>query len=58
MGKKFLIIDDSALMRRVISDIIKEKYDDVEEFVVLKMTLNSYYKTIMTYRIWHVKCRI
>ena len=30
MGKKFLIIDDSALMRRVISDIIKESYDDVE----------------------------
>ena len=30
MGKKFLIIDDSALMRRVISDIIKENYDDVE----------------------------
>ena len=30
MGKKFLIIDDSALMRRVISDIIKENYDDIE----------------------------
>lgn len=30
MGKKFLIIDDSALMRRVISDIIKENSDDVE----------------------------
>lgn len=30
MGKTFLIIDDSALMRRVISDIIKENYDDVE----------------------------
>lgn len=31
MGKKFLIIDDSALMRRVISDIIKENYDELDE---------------------------
>lgn len=32
MSKKFLIIDDSALMRRVISDIIKEnfKYDALD----------------------------
>lgn len=37
MGKKFLIIDDSALMRRVISDIIKQNSD----YEVLDMAVNG-----------------
>lgn len=37
MGKKFLIIDDSALMRRVISDIIKQNSD----YEVLDLAVNG-----------------
>lgn len=37
MGRKFLIIDDSALMRRVISDIIKEN----SEYEVLDIACNG-----------------
>lgn len=37
MGKKFLIIDDSALMRRVISDIIKQNSD----YEVLDLATNG-----------------
>lgn len=37
MGKKFLIIDDSALMRRVISDIIKQN----SEYEVLELATNG-----------------
>ena len=37
MGKKFLIIDDSALMRRVISDIIKER--KVKSLIKTQMSL-------------------
>ena len=37
MGRKFLIIDDSALMRRVISDIIKQN----SEYEVLDIACNG-----------------
>lgn len=37
MGKKFLIIDDSALMRRVISDIIKQN----SEYEVLDIAVDG-----------------
>ena len=37
MGRKFLIIDDSALMRRVISDIIKQN----SEYEVLDIAVNG-----------------
>ncbi len=37
MGRKFLVIDDSALMRRVISDIIKEN----SEYEVLDIACNG-----------------
>ena len=37
MGRKFLVIDDSALMRRVISDIIKEN----SEYDVLDIACNG-----------------
>lgn len=37
MGRKFLIIDDSALMRRVISDIIKQN----SEYEVLDMAVDG-----------------
>lgn len=37
MGRKFLIIDDSALMRRVISDIIKQN----SEYEVLDIATNG-----------------
>ncbi len=37
MGRKFLIIDDSALMRRVISDIIKQN----SEYEVMDMATNG-----------------
>ena len=38
MGKKFLIIDDSALMRRVISDIIKQN----TEYEVLDTAVDGF----------------
>ena len=38
MGRKFLIIDDSALMRRVISDIIKQN----SEYEVLDIAVNGF----------------
>lgn len=37
MGRKFLIIDDSALMRRVVSDIIKQN----SEYEVLDMAVDG-----------------
>ena len=37
MGRKFLIIDDSALMRRVISDIIKQ----ISDYEVLDLAYNG-----------------
>ena len=37
MGRKFLIIDDSALMRRVISDIIKQ----ISDYEVLDLAFNG-----------------
>lgn len=45
MGRKFLIIDDSALMRRVISDIIK-KYSEYEVLDVATNGLEGFDKLV------------